>query len=232
VLRSGLVAVAVVGALLGSTVAASAVVDSGAAAGAPRGNVTPTLQPTQGVGVAAQSAPTDGRVALVLRNPTDEPVRIQLIRAVASRAESGFAARATSAAAFPQIVAPGGISLAAVSFRRTDLRPTDQMTFKVKSTQVSGARSARVVSVGDLVLSPMQTGAVAQTMTTSVTNPTSSWTAARPEAAVVCFGQAGNPSTFASARASTRRIKPGAGTTVTVPLTSLCPSYLVAARAT
>jgi hypothetical protein len=203
-----------------------------ATAGAPQGNVTPILQPQTGVGVAAQSAPTDGRVALVVQNGTQRPVRIERITAVASRADGSFATRARSVVAYPQIVAPGGISLASVRFRKAGLRPDDEVTVKVRSAPVRNARAGRVLAVDGLSLSPVQTGTVVQTMTATLTNPTRRWTAARPEAAVVCFGEAGNPSTFASARASTRRVKPGASATVTVPLTSLCPSYLVAARAT
>ncbi len=68
-----------------------------------------------------------------------------------------------------------------------------------------------MLSVGDLVLSAPLTGPVAQTMRATVTNATTDWTARLPEVAVVCFGEAGTPTTFASARASTRRIAPGEG---------------------
>jgi len=72
---------------------------------------------------------------------------------------------------------------------------------------------------------------VAQTLGATLTNVSTSWTARSPEAGVMCFGEAGTPTTFAHARASTRRIAPGATAPVSVPLTSLCPSYLIAGRA-
>ena len=81
------------------------------------------------------------------------------------------------------------------------------------------------------MLSAPETGAVAQTMRATLTNPTTSWTAKLPETAVMCFGEAGTPTTFATARASARRVAPGKTTPASVPLATLCPTYLVAARA-
>jgi hypothetical protein len=115
-------------------------------------------------------------------------------------------------------------------YRKKSLVAGATITTKVRSTPVSAARAQRVVSVGDLVRSAPMTGAVAQTMGATVTNATSNWTARLPEVAVVCFGEASTPTTFTSARL-TRRIAPGKSASATVPLTLLCPTYLVAARA-
>ena len=202
-----------------------------ASPGAPQGNVTPTLQPTTGIAVAGQSAPVDGQVALLLHNGTTEPVRIDTVTGVATRTDGGLAVRARSVKAYPQVLAPDQLALAAVKFRATSVAPNATITVKVRSTPVSASRAARVLSVGDLVLSAPMTGAVAQTMRATVSNATTNWTAKLPEVAVVCFGEASTPSTFASARASTRRIAAGKDASATVPLTSLCPTYLVAARA-
>ena len=49
---------------------------------APQGNVTPSTTPTSTVGAVAVSAPVDGRVALLLKNGTARPVRIDLVTAV------------------------------------------------------------------------------------------------------------------------------------------------------
>ena len=51
------------------------------------------------------------------------------------------------------------------------------------------------------------------------------------DVAVMCFGEAGTPTTFASARASTRRIGAGQDRLGIGAARMLCPTYLVAARA-
>ena len=178
--------------------------------GSPQGNVTPTLQPTTGVAVVAQSAPVDGKIALVLHNGTTKPVRVDLVTAVATRTDGGLAVRARTAKAYPQVLAPDQLALASVTYRKKSL-------VAGRHDHGQGAQHARCrrrarsacVSVGDLVLSAPMTGAVAQTMGATVTNATTNWTARLPEVAVVCFGEASTPTTFASARASTRRIAPG-----------------------
>ena len=81
------------------------------ASGAPQGNASPQLQSPTGVGVAAQSAPTDREVALVLQNTTTKPVRVERITAVAARADGSYAARGSSVTAYPQVIAPGGLAL-------------------------------------------------------------------------------------------------------------------------
>jgi hypothetical protein len=199
--------------------------------GAPQGNAVPNVKPASGVAVVAQSSPVDGRVALLLHNGTAKPVRVDGIVAVATSSEGGAAVRARAAKSYPQVVAPDQLALASVQFRAKALIPGATITTKVRSTPVTSARAQRVLSVGDLALSPPMTGSVAQTLAARLTNPTSSWTAHRPEVAVVCFGEASNPSTFAAAPVSARRVKPGKSVATTVPLTSLCPTYLVAARA-
>jgi hypothetical protein len=199
--------------------------------GSPQGNVTPTLQPARGVAVVAQSAPVDGRVALLVHNATRKPVRIERITGVATSPDGGLAVRARTKKAYPPVVAPDQLALASVKFRAKALVPNATIIAKVRSTPVSAARAERVLSVGDLVLSPPMTGAVAQTLDATVTNTARHWTAVRPEVAVVCFGEASTPTTFASARASATRIASGKRASASVPLTSLCPTYLVAARA-
>jgi hypothetical protein len=225
------VPVALATALLGVVLAVPGGAVDTASPGAPQGNVTPTLQPTTGVAVVGQAAPVDGQVALVLHNGTAKPVRIDRITGVATRPDGGLAVRARSAKAYPQVLGPDQLALAAVKFRAQSVAANATITVKLRSTSVSASKAERVLSVGDLVLSPPMTGAVAQTMRATVTNAATNWMARLPEVAVVCFGEASTPSTFASARASTRRIAPGKAASATVPLISLCPTYLVAARA-
>jgi hypothetical protein len=199
----------------------------------PQGNVTPTTTPATGVAAVAQSAPVDGRVAILVHNGSAKPVRIDLVTAVAVGAEGGTAVRARGVAAYPQVLAPGQLALTSVRFRATALAgvPNPQLTIKVRSTPVAFERTLRALAVSGLTLSPPQSGAVVQTMQATLTNGTTSWTARAPETAVMCFGEAGNPTTFASARAAARRVRPGRSVSASVPLTSLCPAYLVAARA-
>ena len=194
--------------------------------------MTPSAPALTRMGAADISAPVDGVVAVLLQNGTSTPRRIDRINAVATRVDGGKATKASAVTAYPQVVAPGEYALASVKFAADDARADAQISVKVRSTQVSAGRAARALSVGGLVLSPSQAGATVQTMQASLTNGSSSWTARAPRAAVMCFGEAGKPSTFASARATARRVTPGDSTPVTIPLTSLCPSYLVAARAT
>jgi hypothetical protein len=200
--------------------------------GAPQGNVTPSTQPASGVALVAASAPVDGRVALLLHNGTSRPVRIDRVNASATSSGGALATSARTSATFPQVLAPDELALATVTFRKRGLGTEPAVTAKVRSTPVSTARAGRVLSVGDLVLSPPLTGAVAQTMRATLTNTTASWTAQIPEAAVMCFGEAGTPTTITTARAPARRVAPGKSIVAKIELASLCPTYLVAARAT
>jgi len=199
--------------------------------GSPQGNVVPTLQPATGVAVVAQSAPVDGRIALLLHNGTTRPVRVDRVTVVAVRTDGGAATGARAIKTYPQVVAPDQLALTSVKFRANELTPDAKFTAKVRSTPVSTARASRILSVADLALSAPGTGAVAQTMRATLTNGSASWTAKLPEAAVMCFGEAGTPTTFTAARASARRVAPGKTTPASVPLATLCPTYLVAARA-
>jgi hypothetical protein len=213
---------------------ASVALPAGAASspGAPQGNVTPSAPAPTRMGAADVSAPVDGVVAVLLQNGTSTARRIDRVNAVATQADGGRATKASAATAYPQVVAPGEYALASVKFHVDEARSDARITVTVRSTPVSAGRAARALSVGGLVLSAPQSGAVAQTMQATLTNGSSSWNARAPEAAIVCFGEAGRPSTFAKARATARRVAPGDSVPVTIPLTSLCPSYLVAARAT
>jgi hypothetical protein len=220
----------VAGSLSWSALPPAGAVDS-TTPGAPQGNVTPTLQTATGVAVVAQSAPVDGQVALLVHNGTTKPVRIDLVTGVATSADGALALRARTVKTFPQVLAPDQLALTAVRFRGKALAPDAKITAKIRSTPMSPSRAKQVLSVGSLVLSPPLTGKVAQTMQATLTNATTTWTARLPEAAVMCFGEAGTPTTFSSARAAVRRVSPSTSASASVPLTSLCPSYLVAARA-
>jgi hypothetical protein len=218
-------------------VAASFLVPAGSAfaasAGSPVGNAGPALGPSDGrVSAAATSAPVDDRVAVLIRNGSTKTARVDLVTVAATSRDGGTVVKARSLEAFPQVLAPGELALASVKFRAGEVAPGAAIAAKIRSNPVSAARAARALTVGDLVLSPPQTGSVAQTMTATVSNPTSSWPARSPKVAVMCFGEATNPVAVATARLTKARLAPGKQASVSVPLPTLCPTYLVAARGT
>ena len=200
--------------------------------GAPQGNVQPVLQPVKGVGVAATGAAVDDRVAVLLQNAGTKPARVDLITATATSRDGGSVTRARSVEAFPQVLAPGELALAAVQFRRKGVPPGATVVVKVRSTRSSAAKAARALAVSGLALSAPQTGDVAQTLAATLTNPTARGTARAPRVAVMCFGESKQPTGMTTARAGVARIRPGKQAAVSVPLALLCPTYLVAARAT
>jgi len=151
-LRRLFIACAVAGSLAWSAALPASAVDT-VSPGSPQGNVTPTLQPAKGVAVVAQSAPVDGRLALLLQNATTRPVRVDLLTVVAVRTDGGAAIRARAVKTYPQVVAPDQLALTSVRFRVKQLTPDVTFTTKVRSTPVSTARASRVLSVGDLAFS-------------------------------------------------------------------------------
>ena len=202
-----------------------------ASAGAPVGNVEPALAPVTGVAAAATSAAVDDRVAVLIQNAGTRVARVDLVTATATTAEGGSVTRARSVRSFPQVVAPGELALASVQFRRNGVPPGATVMVKVRSTPVKAARVSRALAVSGPVLSAPQTGPVAQTLDATLANGTTNWTARDARVAVMCFGESREPSTIATARPKPRVIAPGKQATVRVPLTTLCPTYLVAARA-
>ncbi len=199
----------------------------------PVGNVEPVLAPSGAtVGVGAVGSPVDDRVAVLIQNAGTRTARVDLVTVTATTRDGGRVVRARSPEAFPQVLAPGELALASAKFRAGDVAPGAAIAAKIRSTPVNGTRAARALVVGDLALSPPQTGSAAQTMTATVTNPTSSWKARSPKVAVMCFGEATNPVAVATARLTKARLAPGKQASISVPLPTLCPTYLVAARAT
>ena len=188
--------------VVGAAVSVAAPVGAASSPGAPQGNVTPSAPATTRMGAAAVSAPTDGVIAVLLQNGTSTPRRIDRINAVATRVDGGRATKARSGHCVPPGGRAGRVALASVKFRtRRSCRRRPGRGDGAEHAGVGAPRAQRALSVGGLVLSAPQTGAVAQTMQATLTNGTTSWTARAPEAAIICFGEAGKPSTFAKARA-------------------------------
>jgi hypothetical protein len=226
-------AIAVLGvALLAVSVPGAGAAEPPPTVGMPQGNVQPPPTSAAGVGVAATATPVDGRVAVLIQNNGTKTARVDVVAVTATTRDGSRVTRARSREAFPQVLAPGEFALASVKFRRNDAPPGVTIAAKIRSTPVKATLASRALAVSNLVLSPPQTGSVAQTMGATATNPTSSWTARAPKVAVMCFGEARNPVALATARLSARTLRPGKQATVSVPLPTLCPAYLVAARAT
>jgi hypothetical protein len=113
----------------------------------------------------------------------------------------------------------------------TKVPPAAEVVVRVRSTPAKAASAARALTVSDPVLSAPQTGTVAQTLGATVTNSTTNWTARGAKVAVMCFGEARDPTTVTTTRLVPAKLKPGKQVAISVPLTLLCPTYLVAARA-
>jgi hypothetical protein len=218
--------------LAGPAVAARASERVSPTVGAPQGNVQPALQPVTGVGVAATGSAVDDRVPVIIQNHGTKTARVELVTAVATSRDGASVTRARSVEAFPQVLAPGEFALASVKFRRNGVPPGATVAVKVRSAPVRATKASRALAVSGLALSAPQTGNVAQTLGATVTNPTSAWTARSPRVAVMCFGESRQPTSVTTARVGPAKLAPGTRATVSVPLTTLCPTYLVAARAT
>jgi hypothetical protein len=84
--------------------------------------------------------------------------------------------------------------------------------------------------VQNLVLSPPLSGDVAQTLAMSVSNPQPRAVRGAYRVMVTCFNEARLPVRATTKTvAGKRKLAPGEAIPLTVPLTSLCPSYLVGA---
>jgi len=223
--------------IAGSLLAVSLIVVTATGAGAssaPVGNVSPALSsPGTDVAVVASAAPVDDRVAVLIQNGSAKAARIDLVTATATSRDGGTVTRARSVEAFPQVLAPGELALAAVQFRKHEAPLGGSFVVKVRGTPVQSSIAARALTVSLVapVLSPPQTGSVAQTLGATVTNDTTNWTARGAKVAVMCFGEARQPTTITTRRLHPARLAPGKQAAASVPLAALCPTYLVAARA-
>jgi len=201
-------------------------------AAVPHGNVEPALDSVRGkVAVAASGAPVDDRVAVIVENGTTRPARVKSVTATATRGGGATATRARTVATYPRVLAPGGYALAVVKFPRDGAPAGATMQFRVASRQARSSTDRRALVTGDFVLSPPMTGAVAQTLGATVTNPSRARTARAPRAVVMCFNEARKPVTLTTTRLDVAELGPTRSAPVSVRLTTLCPAYVVAASA-
>jgi hypothetical protein len=196
----------------------------------PTGNVQPALDAVTGkVAVAASGAPVDDQVAVIVANGTTRAARVELITATATTGGGATAVRARTVSTYPTVIGPGAYALAVVKFRKNTVPLDATMTFRVRSTRAKSAADPRALAVSNLVLSPPLTGAVAQTLGARVTNPSTTRTARLPRVAAMCFNEASKPVTMTTARLDVAKLAPAKAAPASVPLTLLCPTYLVAA---
>jgi hypothetical protein len=199
-------------------------------AAVPHGNVEPALEGVNGkVVVATSGAAVDDRVAVIVENGTRHPVRVGSVIATATRGGGATVTRARTVATYPRVLAPGAYALGVVKFRRDGAPADATLQFRVASRRVRSSTDRRALVTGDFVLSSPMTGAVAQTLGATVTNPSGARTARAPRAVVMCFSEARTPVTLTTARLDVAKLGPKQAATASVPLATLCPAYLVAA---
>ncbi|MFN8028674.1 MAG: hypothetical protein U0W40_20650, partial [Acidimicrobiia bacterium] len=209
----------------------------GAAAAAPAsglaGDATPTLSAgTPGtVSVVAQSAPNNGRVAIIVRNDTDGPVNNVRVAATATRADGGAVTSANTKALVPATLAPGAYGLAVLDFRKRGIDLDAQVSFDVRSTKAASGTDPQLLEVSELTRSAPSSGKVAQTLTFTVANPTKRAVRGPVSATVMCFNEAGKPVNLTTARVRRAGLGAGKDASVHVGLAELCPTALVGARA-
>lgn len=223
--------VACVSAALAGSMFVAAPSYAATAAPAPVGNVTPTLTPVPAgkVAVVASSAAVDNNIAVIVQNGSTKPVRNVRIVGAATTPDGGAVTQGRTAVTVPAVLAPGAIALASLHFPR-GLAPNATITYTVRTTRARTTADPGALTVGDLVLSAPLTGAVAEKLAVTVTNPSKRVVRGRIRIAVMCFDEAGKPSTATSTAMNPGRLRPGASTAASVPLTTLCPTYLVGAQ--
>jgi hypothetical protein len=166
---------------------------------------------------------------VIVANGTTHPVRVDLVTVSATTGGGATVTRARTTDAFPKVLAPGGYALAVVKFRKNGAPIDATMAYRVTSTRARSTADPRALAVSGLTLSPPLTGAVAQTLGATINNPDNRRTARSPRVAVMCLNEARKPVTLTTARLDATKLAPGKSAPASVPLTTLCPTYLVAA---
>jgi hypothetical protein len=220
------------GAVVLSLVTSAIIVSTGVAF-ALDGNATPTVDASPGaVAVVASSAPVKGKIAFVVANGSEQSVRIVRVTALASQTGGAQVLQASTTAVAPLVLAPGEQAIGQVTFRARTLAADASITWRVSARPVTSTTDPSRLAVGNLVLSPPKSGAVAQTLTLDATNSSAKTIKGPLTAQVVCLNEAGRPAVAASTAVERANVRAGATVPLTVKFTELCPSYVVAARGT
>jgi len=194
-----------------------------------QGNAVPTLEDAGGkVAVVASSAPLDGRVAFIVENGTDHPVRIRSVASGATSVGGATALRASTADVVPHRLAPGETAIGQVRWRAGTLEADATITWNVKARRTAAPSDPGRLDADEFVLSPPLAGRVAQTLAFDVTNPHGGPRFGPLATRVLCLNEASRPVLLVARDVQHRRLRSGASTPVTVDMVELCPSYLVA----
>jgi hypothetical protein len=229
-IRAGAVVLLVV---LGTPMAVATSRATAAPPGLPlAGNVIPQLDASDGkVAVVASSAAQNGKVAVVVANGTSTPVRRVVVDGLATRPDGGVVTHATTRVTVPAVLAPGAIALGALDFGKHRIPRGAAFTFRVRSGRASTPADAGLLEVRDLTLSPPLEGAVAQTLAGRVVNAGERLQRGPVRVTVMCFDEARRPVEATTEIVEVRKLAPGKSVRATVPFATLCPTYLVGARA-
>lgn len=194
------------------------------------GNASPTLDdPGGAVAVVAASAPVDGRVAFVVQNGTNRSVRVSKVASVATSPGGGSVVGASTSRVVPARLAPGETAIGQLRFRGDTNLIGATLQWKVSARRTAASADPFRLEVADLVASPPLTGAVAQTLDFTLTNPHEQARLGPFRVQVVCLNEAGRPAVGAAREIARRRLAAGASFDASVSLSTLCPSYVVAA---
>ena len=181
------------------------------------------------VAVVANSAPVGADVGVIVRNGTAKTVEHVKIIGTAKAPGGGTVVRAHTNALVPGALAPEGLGIANLKFGKADLPEGTTFSFKVRSKPAAAKSKAPALEVREALLSRPMEGPVAQQMAVTVANVGGKTYTGPVTVTVMCFGEARNPAFVVSTPVKKAKVAPGATTPATVPLSLLCPRYIVGA---
>jgi hypothetical protein len=195
------------------------------------GNVEPALPASlpSTVAVVANSAPVGPNVGVIVRNGTAKAVDHVKVTGTASAPGGGMVARARTDTLVPDTLAPDALGIANLKFGKADLPSGTTFTFKVRSTRAPAKSNDPALEVREALLSRPMEGPIAQQMAVTVANLGAKSYTGPVTVTVMCFGEARNPAFVASTNVKKAKVASGATTPMTVPLSLLCPKYMVGA---
>ena len=129
----------------------------------------------------------------------------------------------------PGALAPGGLGIANLKFGKAELPSGTTFSFKVRSKPAPAKSNAPALEVREALLSRPMEGPVAQQMAVTVANLGGKTYTGPVTVTVMCFGEARNPAFVATTTVKKAKVASGATTPATVPLSLLCPKYMVGA---
>jgi hypothetical protein len=154
-----------------------------------------------------------------------------VVTGLATRPDGGSVTHTTTRVTVPAVIEPGGIALAGLNFGKHGVPRGATITFRVTSRRAATPTDPALLEVRDLVLSAPHAGSVAQTLDGQVFNTGTRTLQGPVSVTATCFDEARRPVATTTEVVEVRRIAPGRSVRATVPFATLCPTYLVGARA-